>query len=160
MGPVDFSSPDSFLEALGWWYLYSDPPILVRALPQALEFYQAMHTVHSGEGVRRQETVLLCREDDGSISISVYRKVMDTNQYLSFISHHPMAHKAAVVRSLMTRASALLTSGVEYVEEDKKISEVLQPLGFVHKYSCPSRMKQRDDQGPRTNVTLPYISGL
>ena len=48
--------------------------------------------------------VQLCREDDGSISTSVYRKAMHTNQYLSFTSHHPMAHKAAVVRTLMTRA--------------------------------------------------------
>ena len=71
-----------------------------------------------------------------------------------------MAHKAAVVRTLMTRTSELLTSGVERVEEDKKISEVLQPLGFVHKYLCPSMRKQRNDQGPRTTVTLPYISEL
>ena len=30
----------------------------------------------------------LCREDDGSISTSVYRKAMHTNQYLSVTSHH------------------------------------------------------------------------
>ena len=64
----------------------------------------------------------------------------------------------------MTRASALSTSGVERVEEEKKISEALQqnryPLGFVHKYSCPSRRKERDDQGLKTTVTLQYINGL
>ena len=38
----------------------------------------------------------LCREDDGSISTSVYGKAMHTNQYLSFTSHDPMAHKVAV----------------------------------------------------------------
>ena len=63
---------------------------------------------------------------------------MHTNQYLSFISYHPMAHKVAVVRTLMTRASALSSSGVERVDEEKKIVEALQqngyPLGFVHKY--------------------------
>ena len=46
--------------------------------------------------------VLLCREDDGTISTSVYRKATHTNQYLSFRSHHPTAHKVAVVRTLLS----------------------------------------------------------
>ncbi len=75
-----------------------------------------------------------------------------------------MAHKVAVVRTLMTRASALSSSGVERVDKEKKIVEALQqngyPLGFVHKYSCPRRRMESDDQGPRTTVTLPYISGV
>ena len=43
--------------------------------------------------------MLLHREDDGTISTSVYRKATHTNQYLSFRSYHPMAHKVAVVRT-------------------------------------------------------------
>ena len=82
---------------------------------------------------------------------------MQTNQYLSFTSHHPMADKMAVVRTLMTRASALLSSGVECVEEEKKVVEVLQQNGypphFVHKHLCPSRRKESDDQRPRTTLT-------
>ena len=34
------------------------------------------------------------------------------------------------------------------------------PSSFVHKYSCLSRRKERDDQRPRTTLTLPYINGL
>ena len=63
----------------------------------------------------------LCREDDGSISTSVYRKAVHTNQYLSFTSQHLMAHKVAVVKTLMTRANALSSSGVEHVEEKRRL---------------------------------------
>ena len=37
---------------------------------------------------------------DGSMSTNVYRKKTHTNKYLSFDSHHPMAHKNAVARTL------------------------------------------------------------
>ena len=43
--------------------------------------------------------VLLCREDDSTISTSVYCNHTHSNQYLSFRSNHPMAHKVVVVRS-------------------------------------------------------------
>ena len=45
--------------------------------------------------------ILLNREEDGSISTSVYRKATHTDQYLCFHSHHPAAHKRAVLRTLM-----------------------------------------------------------
>ena len=56
--------------------------------------------------------VLLMREEDGTVSTSVYRKPTHTDQYLAFESHHPMVHKRAVVRTLMHRAEALCSSGV------------------------------------------------
>ena len=61
--------------------------------------------------------VCLCRESVGSVTTSVYRKLTHTNQYLSFDSHHPVVHKASVVKMLMNRASELLTNGVVRVAE-------------------------------------------
>ena len=51
--------------------------------------------------------VLLMREEDGTVSTLVYRKPTHTDQYLAFESHHPMAHKRAVVRILMHWAKVL-----------------------------------------------------
>ena len=73
--------------------------------------------------------ILLNREEDGSISTSVYRKATHTDQYLSFHSHHPAAHKRAVVRSLMCRAEALSSSGVSHAQEEKLVSQALQGNG-------------------------------
>lgn len=43
--------------------------------------------------------VLLQRNSDGAISITVYRKPTHTDRYLDFAFHHPLAHKIAVVRT-------------------------------------------------------------
>ena len=110
--------------------------------------------------------VCLQREDDGSITTSVFTKATNTNQYLSFDSHHPAAHKAAVVRTLMCRASALSSNGVERVAEEKKVMEALRdngyPSGFVHRHSDnrAPRRGEDDQREPRTSLTLPDISGL
>ena len=44
----------------------------------------------------------------GTISTEVYQKPSHTDQYLAFDSHHPTAHKRAVVRTLMGQAQTLL----------------------------------------------------
>ena len=61
------------------------------------------------------------RVTDKYISTSVYRKAMHTNLYLPFDLHHPVAHKASLVRTLMSRASALPSNcnGMECVAEEK-----------------------------------------
>ena len=66
--------------------------------------------------------VQLKRSEDGTVSTSVYRKATHTNQYLVFESHHPVAHKVAVVKILISRAQALSSSGVEWAQEKKEIS--------------------------------------
>ena len=82
--------------------------------------------------------VCLQRKDDGSLTTSVFKKVTHTNQYLSFDLHHPVAHKAAVVRTLMHRASTLSSNSVERVAE-KKIMKALRdngsPPGIIHRHS-------------------------
>ena len=70
--------------------------------------------------------MLLKHGEDGSVSTSVLRKPTHTNRYLDFMSHHPKAHKAAVVRTLFTRADALSFSDVSSSEERQRISPPLR----------------------------------
>ena len=65
--------------------------------------------------------VCLQREGNGSLTTSVFRKATHTNQYLSFDSHHPVARKAVVVRTLIHRASTLSSNSVERVAKEKKV---------------------------------------
>ena len=107
--------------------------------------------------------VLVTREEDGTISTSVYRKPTHTDQYLAFESHHPMGHKRAVVRTLMHRAEALCSSGVSRTQEEKRVQEALEkngyPATFVQRLRLPQ--PERDEEQPaRTSVTIPYIHGL
>ena len=73
--------------------------------------------------------VLLTREEDGSISTSVFRKATHTDQYLAFESHHPTAHKKAVVRTLMCRAETLSSSGVSRAQEEVRVQHSLRKNG-------------------------------
>lgn len=57
--------------------------------------------------------IQLCQDLGETVTTSVYRKVTHTKQYLSFASHHPVTHKAAVVRTLISRANTLSSSGVQ-----------------------------------------------
>ena len=89
-----------------------------------------------------------------------------THQPILFTaSHHLVAHKVAVVRTLMSRAITLSSSGVHWVEKEKKILIALKengyPSSFIRKHLCPAMYKQGVDKGrPRMTVTQPYINGL
>ena len=48
--------------------------------------------------------------DDGRLTFSVYRKKTHTDQYLSFNSNHPLNHKLGVVRTLMDRCDAIVST--------------------------------------------------
>ena len=108
--------------------------------------------------------MLLTREDDGSISTSVFRKATHTDQYLAYESHHPTAYKKAVVRTLMSRAETLSSSGVSRAQEEERTQQSLQkngyPVVFIMRHSLPQPVPRNEEQTARASVTIPYIHGL
>ena len=101
--------------------------------------------------------VCLCREPDGSVTISVYGKPTHTNQYLPFDSHHPVAQKTSVMRMLMSKVSELSSNGVVCVTEEERVVDALNqngyPLRFIQRHSCCSNLLRPVDmtrglQGP------------
>jgi len=96
-----------------------------------------------------------------SVTTSVYRKPTHTNQYLPFDLHHPVAHKASVLRTL-SRASELSSNGVVRVSCRCSEAEWL-PTEVHQRHSRCSNLPRpvEENQRPtRTSLTLPYISGL
>ena len=108
--------------------------------------------------------VLLTREDDGSISTSVFHKATHMDQYLAHESHHPTAHKKAVVRTLMSRAETLFSSGVSRTQEEERVQQLLQkngqPVAFITRHILSQPVPQNEEQTARASVTIPYIHGL
>ena len=109
--------------------------------------------------------VLLRHNPDGSVSTTVYRKPSHTDRYLDFASHHPLAHKIAVVRTLHSRAETISSSVVGKDEETRHLRQALTangyPKGVIQRHSTvrSTRPVDRDDtQGPV--ITLPYVRGV
>ena len=119
----------------------------------------------SVEGTLPFLDVCVHRESDGSISTSIFRKATHTDQHLAFNSHHPVAHKAAVVRTLVDRAHKLSSTCCGRTAEERRVVEALQkngyPTGFIHRYSnVEPRRESASRSRPKTSLTVPYISEL
>jgi len=106
--------------------------------------------------------ILLKHCGDGSDSTSV---PTHTNRYLDFMSHHPKAHKAAVVRTLFSRADSLSSTALSGIEERQSITQALRrnnyPDLFVKKTSVANHSaSSSEQQQPRTSIVVPYVRGL
>ena len=78
--------------------------------------------------------VTVCRQDNGRLSTKVYRKPTHTERYLSFHSHHPVAHKKAVVKSLTNRAKIIPSSSDQRSNEMKHVTAALVADGYPKRF--------------------------
>ena len=107
--------------------------------------------------------VTILHNDDGSLSTKVCRKPTHMNQYLQFSSHHPTAHKHAVVSTLLKRTASHCSMNSLVQEERSHVKETLQQNGYPERFlspQCsPSRKDREEKDDPRSHVTIPYIQG-
>ena len=98
--------------------------------------------------------------------IKRYRKKTHTDRYLDFTSHHPLAHKVAVARTLMTRADRICTFVPDRDKEKQHIVEALNNNGYpsqhVNKNWWPrsSPRSSSSEDPPKSTVVIPYIRHL
>ena len=74
--------------------------------------------------------VMILHNDDGSLSTKVYCKPTHTDQYLQFSSHHPTAHKQAIVVTLLKRAASHCFMNSLVREERSYVKETLHRNGY------------------------------
>ena len=108
--------------------------------------------------------VLLQRDPDGSIATTVYRKATHTDRYLDFMSHHPLSHKLAVVKTLHGRAEAICSDVTTKDWETRHIRWALinngYPRGVLQHHATPAPTRPADDHLRGPVITLPYVRGL
>ncbi len=157
-----------------FWKRYIDDTCAALSLDQIPPFLDHLNSIElcvqftveeESDGRLAFLYVQLSRNDDDTVCTSVYCRATHTNQYLAFESHHPIAHKVAMVKTLMSQAEALSCSGVEWAQEEKEVTGALKENGhqssFVYKHSSPSRPRpDREEQRHKTTLTLPYINNL
>ena len=103
------------------------------------------------------------RQDDGSITLSVYKKATHTDRYLDFKSHHHPQHKHSVERTLMDRAKNIPSTEEEALRETKRVAEALTdnyPTNFIYNGRQLIRQQEVNDTGQRGMVILPYAKGF
>ena len=83
---------------------------------------------------------------------------------MDFAFHHPIVHKAAVVRTLFSRAATVSFCAVSLPDEHAYIKRTLganhYPVAFVHSYSHSYSGPRQNTSPPRRSVVIPYVRGL
>ena len=90
-----------------------------------------------------------------------------TDQYLSFESHHPVAHKRAMVRTLYSQADAIFSSGIGKNTEKQHIVKMLRKNVYPHRFVKKACMRapracSESSQEPLANISIPciYVKGV
>ena len=105
------------------------------------------------------------RDPGGRLTISVYRELTHTDQYLlAYDSHHPQSVKRGIVKCLYERAKRLVTKPSVISEEKKHLSSVLVFL-FLSCRNLPRLENQTTLPNPPKSskllrAVLPYFKGL
>lgn len=79
---------------------------------------------------------------DGSISTTVYRIATHTDCYLDFMSHHPLAHKLTVVKTLHGKAEAMCS---DMITKDQETRHIRQALVNNGNHTTPAPTRPTDD---------------
>ena len=135
-----------------------------RSVSWARDWLEKRCVLNENEGQLPFLDVLLSRGSDGSVSMSVYRKLSHTDKYLDFDSHHPLSHKRSVANTLHGRARTHCSSSQSRAHEmDCVKSALLQngyPASILHSHK--TRVPQLSAEKPEWKATtvMPYVRGV
>ena len=99
--------------------------------------------------------------------MSVYRKPTHTDQYLNFMSHHPIDHKISVVRTLLEKSQNLVSELEDKKKEDIHVQDALRTCGYPEwsfqkarrqmKQMKRKKKRKQDVAVSRPLVVIPYV---
>ena len=72
----------------------------------------------------------LLKQNNGKISVVVYRKPSHTDQYLHYSSHHQTSCKESVVFSLFNRAYSIIANKDNLYKENTRVKQMLKENGY------------------------------
>ena len=143
-----------------WWFRYVDDSHVCVKTEHVDEFHSHLNSINTNikftikiesEGSIAFLDTKTTRQDDCSITVSVYKKATHTDHYLDFKSHHHPQHKHSVVRTLMDRAKNIPSTEEEALRETKPVAEVLTannyPANFIYNGRQLIRQQEVNDTG-------------
>ena len=119
---------------------------------------------------------ILLKQNNGEISVLIYKKPTHTDQYLHYSSHHQTSCKETAVYSLFNRVYSIITNKDDLHKENARIKQVLKENGYresiinkifrriTNNHSLPQSqqlMKATDIQEEEISISinLPYVEG-
>lgn len=128
-----------------WLFRYADESHVCVKREQVDEFHSHLNSINprikfiieiESEGSIAFLNTNTTRQEDGSITVSVYKKATNTDRCFDFKSHHQPQDKHSVVRTLMNRAKNIPSTGDEVTRETKRVAKALAankyPVDFIH----------------------------
>ncbi|XP_072020493.1 uncharacterized protein [Amphiura filiformis] len=121
---------------------------------------------------------LIHKNENGSLSFSVYRKSTHTmeireyvhahtDQYLHFDSNQPLQHKLGVIRTLKHRAHTISSDNETLNKELDHIQQSLSICGYTKQVwdslasnKITPKPRRPDYTAPVGSITIPYIQGV
>ena len=101
--------------------------------------------------------------EHGQLSTKAYRKPTHTGKYLHFHSEHPLAHKCAVLNTLLHRADKLCDQESERKKEIDLVRSTLKqndyPDRLLYRKKSANATKNQEHE-TRGLAILPYLPGL
>ena len=159
-----------------WWYRYVDDTHTKQKKCHSEEFLQHLNSINQhikftteteSDGSIAFLDCKTTRREDGSIKVTIYRKPTHTDQYLSFLSNHPLKHKASVIRTLYHRTETVVTEEEDKKQEIQHIKSALTKCGYP-KWTLSNVMKPTQQSvkvsqprgSKRPPIVIPYLKGL
>ena len=97
--------------------------------------------------------ILIIAKQDGSLSITVFRKPTHTDLYLQWDSHHTVSAKYSVVGTLYHRAETICSSPHLLQQEEKHLQKALHRCKYSAWALNRVKIKQRCSAKRRKNTT-------
>ena len=163
------ASPPAF------WKCYVDDTFTVLPKGQVQQFHAHLNSIEptikftvemEQEGSLPFLDTRVIRNSDGSLTTTVFRKKTHSDRYLDFDSHHPLAHKVAVARTLLTRADRICASAPDRDVEKRRVMVALSsngyPTALVKKnwHPTPHSTPPPELDTPKAVVVIPYVKHL
>ncbi|BHF66836.1 hypothetical protein SprV_0200985900 [Sparganum proliferum] len=108
--------------------------------------------------------VLVCRQPDGKLATSVYRRPTNTLQMSSYNSNQPLQHKRSCVRTLYGRVETHCSTSAAKLKEMKLLQELFRDNGyrraFVDRSRRQPRKRNEENSQPKSWRNTPYMKGV
>ena len=136
-----FSSPnlsrhrlDVYHTSTRGWHVRGDK----KSVTQLTEHLNSVDSIGSIQFMCEEETegqisfldTLFTRKEDGNTKLLVYRKKTHADQYLNFMSHHPLHQKLGVIRTLLNRCENVVTEEEDRRQEEEHITSASKQCGY------------------------------